>query len=410
MEDQRRGRPDGGTDNRPIWQLAASQTVIWAGTYYMFPATLLRVEAATGWSKTELTGAFTLSIAVSALASPLAGRLIDRGYGAQLLAGSALAGSLLVAALAAADHFWQVVLIWMLLGLVMAGGLYIPCFSLVTRARGPAARRAITLITLVAGFAGTVSFPSAHWLSDLLGWRGALGTFAGAILLVALPLAWSGARRLEREARQRTRQAAAGDGATPRGAGPAIYLRAPAFWLLAVAFAALALTHGVAINHLLPILEERGTPDDIAVLAAAAIGPMQVVGRLLMLAVEHRVSSRAITAACFLALIGAMLSLIGAAASLVLLLPFVALLGAGAGVTSIMKPVVTRDILGEADFGAVSGALAVPFLAAFAAAPFAGSLMWEVGGYGFVLALLTATTAIGLAAFLLASRRRPAFA
>jgi asparagine N-glycosylation enzyme membrane subunit Stt3 len=105
-----------------------------------------------------------------------------------------------------------------------------------------------------------------------------------------------------------------------------------------------------------------------------------------------------------------MLSLIGAAASLVLLLPFVALLGAGAGVTSIMKPVVTRDILGEADFGAVSGALAVPFLAAFAAAPFAGSLMWEVGGYGFVLALLTATTAIGLAAFLLASRRRPAFA
>lgn len=156
---------------------------------------------------------------------------------------------------------------------------------------------------------------------------------------------------------------------------------------------------------MLPIMAERGIDTDLAVLAASAVGPMQVVGRLIMLAVETRVGSRAITLACFLALGLAVLALLGAAASPLLLLPFVFFLGSGAGVTSIMKPVVTRDILGEADFGALSGALAVPFLAAFALAPVAGSLIWEVGGYDWVLAALLAVITVGTAAFVAASRR-----
>ncbi|MCR9222285.1 MAG: MFS transporter [Alphaproteobacteria bacterium] len=397
-------RSGGRSVDAPVWSLAAAQTIIWAGVYYMFPAMLLRFETATGWSKTELTAAFTLAIAVSAVASPLAGRLIDRGRGAALLAGCAAAGGLLVAALALAESYWVFTLIWLLLGLVMAGGLYIPCFSMVTRARGAAARGAITRITLIAGLAGTLSFPSAHWLSETIGWRETLVVFGAAVLLIAAPLAWFGARRLEREhaahhGRREEARSGPSAGARRRLAGE------PVFWLLAAAFASLALVHGVAINHLLPILDERGVAPALAVLTASAIGPMQVAGRLLMLAVERRVSSRTITAACFLALIGAMAALLGAAASPLMLIPFAALLGAGAGVTSIMKPVITRDLLGEADFGAVSGALGTAFLGAFALAPFAGSLLWTVGGYGFALSVLIGAGALGLAAFLFAARR-----
>lgn len=190
-------------NNRPIWMMAVSQTIVWAGVYYMFPAMILRFEAATGWSKTELTAVFTAAMGISALASPLAGRLIDRGHGPAVLTGAAALGGVAVAGLAGVQDLWQFAALWAVLGLAMAGALYIPCFSLVTRARGAAARGGITRITLIAGLAGTVSFPTAHLISDLLGWRGALLVFAGAVLMVAVPLAWHATRRLEAEHRAR---------------------------------------------------------------------------------------------------------------------------------------------------------------------------------------------------------------
>ncbi|MEQ8602190.1 MAG: MFS transporter [Marivibrio sp.] len=393
----------------PIWALAVSQTIVWAAVYYMFPATLLQVQAETGWSKAAITLAFTLALGISALASPAAGRLIDRGRGVAVLAGGAAAGGALVAALGAAlgagAPYWLFIALWLALGLVMAGALYIPCFSLVTRARGAGARRAITLITLVAGFAGTLSFPAAHLLAEAFGLPGALVALGAAALAVGFPLALWGARRLEGERRARPAPSGAPDARPTQGRW---WLGAPAFWLLSGGFACLALTHGVLINHLLPILAERGVPSELAVLAAASVGPMQVAGRVLMLAVERRASSRTITLACFAALIGAPAALLAAGGGPIWLALAVALLGAGAGVVSIMKPTTQRDILGEADFGAVSGAMAVPFLAAFAAAPFVGSLVWEAGGYDLALALLVGVSSLGAAAFWAAGPSRAA--
>src|SRR3546814_13706767 len=70
----------------------------------------------------------------------------------------------------------------------MALCLYEPCFAFLTRTRGGDARRAITRITLIAGLAGTVSFPTANLLAELFGWRAATSGFAAAILLLAVPL------------------------------------------------------------------------------------------------------------------------------------------------------------------------------------------------------------------------------
>jgi len=156
----------------------------------------------------------------------------------------------------------------------------------------------------------------------------------------------------------------------------------------------------------LPLLAERGVPADTAVFAASMIGPMQVTGRLAMMAAERRVSSRFITIACFLAVLGAIVCLWGAGAAPMLLVGFVVLHGSGYGVTSIMRPVVTRDIMGQRDFGAISGAMATPYLAASAAAPFLGSLLWEAGGYDFALTIAFAATLLGLVCYSAAARFR----
>lgn len=384
-----------------VWQLALAQTIVWAGLFYGFPALILRWETDFGWAKAELTGAVTLSIGLSAVFSPLAGRLIDRGLGPQALAGGALAGGLCIGLLGLVESLWQFYVLWCLIGISTAFCLYDACFAVVVRATGTAARRPITLITLVAGLAGTLSFPLAHGIAEVFGWRASCLAFALLICLIALPLMWQGARRLEAQA------AAAAGGASEaeaEAAGQTSFLRRPAFWFLAAAFALLGLNHATIINHLLPLLDERGIPAGMAVFAAAMIGPMQVAGRLAMMAVERHVSNRGITLACFLAVALATLSLFSASVVPMMLVPFVILQGSGHGVTSIMKPLAIGDILGRANFGAVSGSQAMILKLTIAVAPFLGALLWEVGGYDLVLVVMLGSALLGCAAFIAASR------
>ena len=384
--------------DRAIWLLAASQTITWAGIYYIFPAMLIRWEAEAAWTKTELTAAFTIAVAASALFSPLTGRLIDKGFGPQVIAGSTLVGGLLIGLLSQVHEMHWFVLIWAVIGMCMAGALYEPCFALVTRCEGARARRSITLITLVAGFAGTVSFPSAFALSEAFGWRPALVIVAVAVCAISTPLAWVGSRRLELGSESPTEIHKDASGSSFG------FLSRAEFWLLAIAFSMIAVCHGMLINHLLPLLDERGIHRETGVLAASMIGPMQVAGRLAMMSVERHVSNSAIMSWCFIGVLAATLCLIASSLIPVLLVAFVILQGSGYGVTSIMKPVITRDILGERNFGTISGALAVPYLAGFAFAALLGSLIWEVGGYDLMLKAASGFAALGLAGYIAADR------
>jgi hypothetical protein len=82
-----------------------------------------------------------------------------------------------------------------------------------------------------------------------------------------------------------------------------------------------------------------------------------------------------------------------------LIVVFVVLQGVSVGLSSILKPVVTATLLGTGNFGAVTGAMAVPYLAAFAAAPFFASLIWGWVGYDFLLAGCAVTALAGLALY-----------
>jgi len=82
-----------------VWPLAIAETIVWAAMFYSFPALILEWERSLGWSKTELSGAFTLSLVTSAVLAPVVGRLIDRGLGRYVYTGCALLGAVLLALL-----------------------------------------------------------------------------------------------------------------------------------------------------------------------------------------------------------------------------------------------------------------------------------------------------------------------
>ena len=381
-----------------ILAMALGQGLVWAGMFYSFPALLPHWERALGWSKATLSGALTLALLLSAAAAPAAGRLIDRGHGSFLLGTSALLGALLLLALSQAENVWHFYLAWMGLGVLMAGALYEPCFAHLTHVLGGEARGAITTVTLIAGFAGTVSFPTSHLLAEAFGWRGASIGLALVVGLAGCPLMWWGAR-LPVDPRAET----GGGAPAPEGA-LAGTLRSPLFWLLSIAFAATALNHGMVLSHFLPLAAERGVAAGVAVLAASLIGPMQVVGRLAMVAVQTRLSIAAICMISFAFVAAASTTLFFVAALPLLVFAFVALQGAGYGVTSITKPVITLEYLGRRGFGVISGAMAAAYMGAFALGPTCAALLHRLGGYDLVVVACGMLALAGVACFAAASR------
>ncbi len=384
--------------DRPVIFLALAQTLVWAGLYYLFPALLVRWEQSLGWSKADLTAAITLAIFVSAFMAPFAGRLIDAGKGALMMAGSTLLGGLCLLALSIVTELREFYLVWSLIGVAMAGCLYEPCFALLTHARGANAKQAIILVTLVAGFASTISFPGAHALSEAFGWNVAVRIFAAVLIFIAAPLMWLGARAVEQN------RIAQGIKSPEEVIHRHAYLRRPAFWFVAIGFSFLALAQGVTIHHLLPILYDRNIHLDTAIFAASFIGPMQVAGRLAMMAAERHVTMHEITIACFVMVGIAILLLFATATTPALLVGFVILFGAGHGIVSIVRPVIARELLGGDNFGAKFGSMALLYLVGSASAPFVGSLIWEIGGYDLVLPVLIALVFAGLSFFLIAQR------
>ena len=371
-----------------IYLLALGQTLAWATIYYVFPALMLRWEQDLGWSKVELTAAITIAILVSAAASPMTGRIIDRGYGATLVGASALIGGIGLILLSFVVEQWQFYAVWGLMGLAMAGSLYEPCFALVTRSRGGNAKQAIILITLAAGFASTISFPVIYTLAESMGWRGTVRVLAEIVIFVVAPILWLGVRKLEGgqadhpKTIEKTEQSRA-------------FLKLPAFWFLATGFAFIAVAHGAILLHLLPILDERGLSAGMAVLAASFIGPMQVAGRLAMMASERHISNHGVAIAAFAILGLSIVMLLFSASSPALLSGFVILFGSAYGIVDIIRPLIAREILGQADFGAKSGALALFYLTGSALSPFVASLLWNVGGYDLMLITLLGFTALG---------------
>ena len=394
---------DDHTETSPIfglivWPMAAVETIVWAAYYYSFPALLVIWENDLGWTKAELSGAFTLSLMVSAVMAPVVGRLIDRGLAKEVFAYGAALGALMLVALSAVTTLWQFYLIWFGLGVAMAATLYEACFSVLTRALGDKARRGITTVALVAGFAGTVSFPSAHFLSAWFGWRSAVLVFAAAVAGIALPLVFYACRHVTKQAQANAVQASLKLGDALR------VMHLPAFWWLALLFATIAINHIMLISHLLAILDTAGITQTMAVAAASMIGPMQVFGRILMMTVGRRASTFLIFLTCLMATLLAAMAMMWVGASPMFLFGFVILQGAGYGVTSIVRPIFVAERLGRQNFGMVAGFLAIAFVGGSAISPIAAALIWEAGGYEPVIWTALSMSALGIVALVAATR------
>lgn len=379
-----------------VTALAAGQLVCWAALYYGFTSFVLPMQRALGWSKPALMGAFTLGLAVWGAASYAVGAAIDHGRGrAVLTLGSALAGAGLLA-WSLAHSLPMLYAAWGLLGAAMAMTLYEPAFNVLTRRYPEHYRQGITALTLVGGFASTLSFPAVAWLLAATDWRSALQVMAAVLLLGVTPLhAWA----LRGTPAQIVR-AAHDDGAADATLHEA--LRGTSFWLLALTFTLYSFAAAALWAHIMPAFTARGLSEASALAVVVWFGPAQVAGRFAYLLFGRWIGSRALGLAV-LAGLPLSLTIFALGEGLAALLLFALLFGLANGLVTIVRGSLVPEYFGRAHVGRISGAMNVVALLARAAAPLATAwLLLALPGYREAMLVLAALGVVAVLAFALA--------
>ncbi len=366
--------------------IGITQTLAWASTYYLTAVFTDAVSADLRLSRTWFYGGVSAALLLSGLLGPVAGRLIDRHGGRNVLAATNLVFAAGLVLLASASGPWTLVAAWLVLGVGMGFGLYEAAFATVAGLYGGEARGAITGITLFAGFASTVGWPLSTALIDHFGWRAALLGWSALHVLVGLPL-----NRLL--VPQSARPAAvAATGAAPSGTPWTMIVLAGVFgatWFVSTALAA----------HLPRLLEAIGATPAAAVAAGALVGPAQVAARLAEFSLLRQATPLfSARLAAGLHPVGAvLLAAVGAPAAI----PFVLLHGAGNGLLTIARGTLPLALFGPAGYGLRTGLLAAPARILQGAAPLLFGLVLDRGGPVAALLLTGSLTGLSLLALLL---------
>ena len=342
---------------RVVGLLALTQVISWGSLYYAFGVLADDMRQSLALSPTLTFGSYAWALLLSGLCATPVGMLIDRVGGRPVMAvGSVLACFGLVGVATAAGPS-SYVLGWTLIGAAMAVTLYEAAFATVNHCVPEHARSAISQLSLFGGLASTAFWPLSAALGAHLGWRQTLLVFAGMQLTLCLPAHLALPRM---SVLVRTQIAG---GAKLRDA-----LRHQVFWRIALAFAFSTLILSALSVHLIPLFGQWHTKADV-VLAAMAIGPMQVLGRFVEMRWGTRFKASAISWFVFAAI---PLSLVLAAVWGMYvwgMLVFCALYGLSNGVMTIIRGTLPRELFGQRNYGAIAGALAAPALFAKASGP-----------------------------------------
>jgi predicted MFS family arabinose efflux permease len=345
------------------------------------------------WPRSIVSFALSLAAFISALSTPILGRMMDRwGIRAIALPGLALfAASLAMLSLsprsAAAFMFFAA-----FAGAVSA--VQTPLLYAKAISAWFDNRRGLALGVAMSGVGlGAIIMPQiARALIDWAGWRGAyvgLGviTFVVAFPAVALTI------------REPSAAAERGQvGATP-DRPPGVTAREAAwtlqFWLMACVF----LLAGTAINgantHIVPLLTDRGLTPAAATGMFGVMGLSTLVGRPIVGLLLDRIFAPYVAAAFFLApLIGLPLLTIGSGAAPAF---GAALLGLALGAEIDLVAFLTTRYLGQRAFGEIYGYLFMTFVIGSSIGQFLGDVSFDgLGSYtpalvGYAAALVAAT-------------------
>jgi MFS family permease len=383
-----------------LWFLSIGQLISWGLVYYTFPLFVVPMEQELGWSRNALFGALSVGLLVAGLSSIPVGAWIDRGHGRKLMTGgSALAAAMMVL-WSQVDSLPMFYLVWIGLGACQAVVLYEPAFAVITRVYGPRYKQAILLMTFLGGLASTFGIPFAQLLIERIDWRPTLMVLAAINLGVAVFIHWLFVPGPKEEAVPIAHPLPPPADGIKKKSPLAAAVRVPAFWGLVVAFAGYGLAFSAMSFHLIPLLAERKVEIAVVMAIIALIGPMQVVGRVLLMAAQRHITTVQLGALIYFAFPISMAMLAAGISDVYGLILFAIIYGVANGLVTILRGMAVPEFIGPEGYGVVSGALTMPTNIMRAVGPLAAAFAWSVlGGYTPVLWGLAGIMLVAAAGF-----------
>lgn len=353
--------------------LGVTQIIGFGTLYYAFGVIVAPLSADLGITPTLAYGVLSTALLIGSLTATLAGRMIDRHGARSMMALGSVISAVVFAALSQIQSI-NGLIVFLIIGEIVAPlVLYDAAFAGIAQAVGERrARRAITQMTLLGGFASTVFWPFTLVLIETWDWRVAMGVFAALHLFVCLPLHLS----LPRPPR------------TDPAATPELPQFAPlpsAVQPKAMAFLALGLSLSWAVMaafsaQWVPVMAAIGLDQALAVAAGALMGPAQVCARLIEMTFagrRHPMETALVAMACLAAACAVLaLAPVGILAASV----FAILFGVGQGLATMVRGTVPLALFGLKGYATRLGKLAALRMVVAALAPF--GMAWALVAMG----------------------------
>jgi MFS family permease len=374
--------------------LTVTQLIGWGTTFESVGVLGRRLAPDLGLANEIVYAGLSVMMMVSAFASPLVGRLLDRHGAARVMA----AGSMFFAAglsiLAISTGIVTYAAAWIALGLGGAFVLSAPAYTAVVEREGADGKRTIAILMLFTGLSSTIFWPLLSVMSDMVGWRTTLLFAAGLHAFVCVPLYLF---CLPRPILWSAPGASADLAPVPLTAGN----RKTAFVLVAMTTAiASFVTFGLSPS-LLEILHRFGATPEFALQLAAARGVMGILARGVDMGLGRRGNPFLTSVAGSGLMLAAFACLLVLPASGLSLWIFIILYGFGAGILVVARALLPLALFSPREYGRQATRLAMPQNIANALAPIIFTALIDRTGVASALVFSIALATVALAAIIM---------
>ena len=388
---------------------------VWSGVGVWVKA----LELQFGWSRTQLTGAFSLAQLEGSILGPIMGYLIDRvGPRRMVLMGLVIIGLGFIA-FSRTSHLVTFYVAYAMIMLGASAGVWLPLMAVINRWFNRKRGRAMAVAGEGFALGGLLIVPALAWAVDPghIGWSRTALVIGAIFLVVAWPISRSIRLRPEDYGEHVDGDPPyVGAATTQDSPGPPAMeddlpdftarqaIRTRAFWFITFGHALSAMLIGTLTVHMVPMLTDQGLSLQSAAFIWSVLMGVTAVFQLVGGYLGDRMS---LTVAIFgFAAIQTVGFLVAAFVNSVgMAVLFAVIYGAGFGGRAPLTTAIRGEYFGKRAFATITGISMAPLYALLLAAPlFAATMFDATGSYRIAFLVLGGLGALSGPLFLFAKK------
>ena len=385
--------------------------------FYAFSLFVTPLGRELGWGRGDVMAGFTVFFLTTGLVAPQVGRLVDRHGARAVMALGAIVAGVGFVVLCSMTALWQFYLGYAIVGLGMAGTGQIPASAVVSNWFEKRRGTAVGIMASGIGVGGIAISPLlGTWLLPRLGWSHSYLVLGALCWLVIVPLAILVIRTAPSEkglVAYGAENAVMASGQSNAQPVTGVSLKAAtgtvAFWLIVVTYLLSHFAQVGAVQNQVPFLEDAGFPMAVSAGALGAVGLCSAFGKFGFGWLCDRIQARYALAIGLALQLGSIIVLMSvepdSPAAMAWL--YAVMMGLGLGSWLPTMSMLTSGYFGLANYGAIFGAITIPYAVGSALGPLAAGRLYDSSGsYAGVFILFLVFFAVSIVSILVC--RRPA--